>query len=117
MKKAKAKKTKSENNSVKRKVIIHSQQGLHARPAALFVQVASRFKSRIWVKKGAEEVDGKSIMGLLMLAASRGTTIEVTAQGPDAEEALVALEQLVSHHEVPAIVNLVRHRPGHGAHS
>ena len=117
MKKAKTKKAGPKDLSVKKKVIIHSRQGLHARPAALFVQVASRFKAQIWVKKGAEEVDGKSIMGLLMLAASRGTTIEVTAQGPDAEEALVALEQLVSHHEVPAIVNIVRHRPGHGAHA
>ncbi len=100
-----------------KKVCIHSRQGLHARPAALFVQVASRFKSAIRVKKGKEEVDGKSIMGLLMLAASRGSTIVVTAQGPDAEVALTTLEQLVSHHEVPAIVNVVKHRPGHGAHA
>lgn len=102
---------------MKRKVCIHSRQGLHARPAALFVQVASRFKSEIRVKKGKEEVDGKSIMGLLTLAATRGSTIEVTAQGPDAEEALLTLEQLVAHHEVPTIVNVVKHRPGHGSHT
>ncbi|MCM8794606.1 MAG: HPr family phosphocarrier protein [Candidatus Omnitrophica bacterium] len=103
------------DQSIRRKVVIHSRQGLHARPAALFVQIASRFKSDIRVKKGKEEVDGKSIMGLLTLAASRGTSIEVTAQGPDAEDALRALAQLVDCREVPAIVNVVKHRPGHAS--
>jgi phosphotransferase system HPr (HPr) family protein len=113
----KQKSTVKKNDQLTRKVCIHSRQGLHARPAALFVQVASRFKSEIRVKKGKEEVDGKSIMGLLTLAASRGSLIILTAKGPDAEEALSVLEQLVSHHEVPAIVNVVRHKPGHGSHT
>ena len=99
---------------VRRKLHIGSRQGLHARPAALFVQVAKRFKSAIRVRKGRQEVDGRSIMGLLTLAASRGSTLELIAQGPDAEEALYALEQLLCRHELPTIVTVLKHRPGHG---
>ena len=98
---------------IKRKMHIRSRQGLHARPAALFAQVANRFKSNIRVKKGRHEVDGKSIMGLLTLAASRGSTIEVTTEGADAEEALHALEQLVCRTEPPTVITVVRHRPTH----
>jgi phosphotransferase system HPr (HPr) family protein len=94
---------------------VRSRQGLHARPAALFVQVANRFKSLIRVKKGRHEVDGKSIMGLLTLAASRGTTIEVTTQGTDAEDAMHALEQLICKTEPPTVITVVRHRPTHGS--
>lgn len=99
---------------LKKKLHIHSRQGLHARPAALFVRVANRFKSTIRVRKGRNEVDGKSIMGLLTLAASRGTAIEVTIQGSDAEDALDALEQLISRSDPPAVVTIQRHRPTHG---
>ncbi|MBI3322486.1 MAG: HPr family phosphocarrier protein [Candidatus Omnitrophica bacterium] len=94
---------------------VHSRQGLHARPAALFAQVANRFKSIIRVKKGRRVVDGKSIMGLLTLAASRGTTIEVTAQGADAEDAMHALEQMICKTEPPTVITVVRHRPSHGS--
>ena len=69
---------------VRKRLRVRSRQGLHARPAALFVQVANRFKASIRVKKGRDEVDGKSIMGILTLAASRGSTILVTIEGPDA---------------------------------
>ena len=100
---------------LKRKIHIRSRQGLHARPAALFVQVANRFKSKIHVRKGRRVVDGKSIMGLLTLAAERGATIEVTIKGSDAKEALHALEQLVSHRDVPAVVTVVRHRSSDGS--
>ena len=96
---------------LKKKLHIRSRQGLHARPAALFVQVAKRFKSTIRVRKGRHEVDGRSIMGLLTLAAGRGSTIEVTTQGPDAYEALHALEQLVCRQELPTIVTVLKHRP------
>lgn len=99
---------------LKKKLHIRSRQGLHARPAALFVQVANRFKSNIRVRKGREEVDGKSIMGLLTLAASRGTTIEVTIQGTDAVDALHALEQMICRSDPPAVVTIQRHRPAHG---
>ncbi len=108
-------KRKAALKPLKKALRVHSRQGLHARPAALFVQVANRFKSDIRVRKGKNEVDGKSIMGVLTLAAARGSTIEVTAKGPDAEVALTALEQLLSHHEMPTIVTVVRHRPSHGS--
>lgn len=104
---------------LRKKLHIRSRQGLHARPAALFVQVANRFQCTIRVRKGREEVDGKSIMGLLTLAASKGSTLEVILQGPDGEDALRALEQLICRSEPPAVVTIQRHRPPHGstAHS
>ena len=97
---------------VHKRLRVRNRQGLHARPAALFVQVANRFKSAIRVKKGRDEVDGKSIMGILTLAASKGSTILVTIEGPDAQDALYALEQIICHDEVPAVVTLQR-RPAH----
>lgn len=99
---------------LRKKLHIRSRQGLHARPAALFVQVANRFQCTIRVRKGREEVDGKSIMGLLTLAASKGSTLEVILQGPDGEDALRALEQLICRSEPPAVVTIQRHRPPHG---
>lgn len=111
---AKPVKKKPPAGVLKKRLYIRSRQGLHARPAALFVQVANRFKSNIRVRKGREEVDGKSIMGLLTLAASRGSTIEVTIQGSDAEDALRALEQLVARSEPPAVVTVLKHSPHHG---
>ena len=88
---------------------IKNSQGLHARPAALFVQVANRFQSAIRVRKGRREVDGKSIMGILTLAAERGSFIEVTTEGSDAKEALHALGVLLSRTELPAVVHVVKH--------
>ncbi|MEE8550016.1 MAG: HPr family phosphocarrier protein [Gemmatimonadota bacterium] len=70
--------------------------GLHARPAAEFVKLANTFKSEIWVSKDGLEVNGKSIMGVMMLAAERGSTIEIRAKGDDAEQAVEALVQLVA---------------------
>lgn len=81
---------------IERTVSIIHRQGLHARPAALFVQAAVRFKSRITVKKGRKIVDGKSIMGLLMLAAHQGSRIAIVAEGVDAQEALDHLSALVT---------------------
>jgi len=75
--------------------VIH-QQGLHARPAALFVQLANRFASRVTVRKGRKNVDGKSIMGLLTLVAKQGSRISIVVDGPDAHEALVQLCRLVT---------------------
>jgi phosphotransferase system HPr (HPr) family protein len=75
--------------------IIH-RQGLHARPAALFVQLAKRFASKVTVKKGRKIVDGKSIMGLLTLAAGPGARIAIITDGPDAQEALDRLAELVT---------------------
>ncbi len=100
---------------LRKRLHIRNRQGLHARPAALFVQVANRFKATIRVRKGRHEVDGKSIMGLLTLAASRGATIEVTTRGSDAADALHALEQIICRTDPPAVVTILRHRSSHGA--
>ena len=76
-------------------MVVQNQLGLHARPASMFVKVATRFKSEILVVKEGEEINGKSIMGLMMLAAGPGTTLTVTAVGSDAAEAIDELAQLV----------------------
>jgi phosphocarrier protein len=69
---------------------------MHARPAALFVQTACRFSADISVKKDKQVIDGKSILGLLMMAAGQGTRLTVSARGADAVEALNALEKLIT---------------------
>jgi len=76
-------------------LVIQNRLGLHARPAALFVQMANRFKSEIGVRKGKEKVNGKSIMGIMTLAAGRGTQITIQATGPDAAEAISSLTKLI----------------------
>lgn len=75
---------------------IINKLGLHARASALFVKEANRFESDIYVTKAKNRVNGKSIMGLLMLAAGKGSTILVEAEGPDAKEALQKIKLLVS---------------------
>jgi phosphocarrier protein len=70
--------------------------GLHARAAARFVHLAGSFTSQIRVSRGDRTMDGKSILGLLLLSASRGTVIEITADGPDEEAAIKALAELVA---------------------
>lgn len=75
---------------------IKNRLGLHARAAALLVQTASRFSAKVTVTKDGQAVDGKSILGLMMLAAAQGSQIHVAAEGPDAAEALAAIERLVS---------------------
>lgn len=84
---------------VKKSVTIKNKQGLHARPAALFVQIASKFDSEITVKKGKQSVNGKSIMGILMLAANKGSKIILEANGDDAEGAIAELEVVVTKDE------------------
>ena len=81
---------------LQRTVTVIHRQGLHARPAALFVQMAKRLTSRVTVKKGRKIVDGKSIMGLLTLAAHAGARIVIVAEGSDAAEALDRLCHLVT---------------------
>ena len=76
-------------------VAIRNRLGLHARAAAKFVHLSSRFRSQIRVARSGRVVDGKSIMGILLLAAAFGTTIEITADGADEQEALTALCALV----------------------
>lgn len=114
---------RAEAPMLRRRLHVRSRQGLHARPAALFVQVASRFQSAVRVRKGRREVDGKSIMGLLTLAVSRGSTIELTTEGADAADALQALEQIICRVEPPTVITIRRrsihaggaHRSTHGS--
>ena len=80
----------------KRILTISNQRGLHARAAAKFVKLAGEYESAIMVRNRGTEVSGVSIMGLMMLAASIGTEIEVEATGPDAKEAIEALTVLVN---------------------
>ena len=81
---------------IEKKIIIKSKLGLHARPAATFVQMANKFDCDILVKKGSQEVNGKSIMGILMLAAGKGSKILLRAEGPDSARAIAELEKLLS---------------------
>lgn len=79
-----------------RELSIVNKLGLHARAASKFVTVASQYNARVTVVKDGREVSGKSIMGVMMLAAARGSTIEVTAEGDDADAALAAIDALVA---------------------
>jgi phosphocarrier protein len=78
------------------KITIINKLGLHARASAKFVSLAAGFKSDIWLKRDTQQVNGKSIMGIMMLAAPKGTELELCAQGPDADKALTALSDLVA---------------------
>ena len=78
-------------------VTIVNKYGLHARPAAEFVKLANKFASSVWVSKDQVEVNGKSIMGVMMLAAECGSTVSIRASGEDAEAAVGALAELVRH--------------------
>ena len=82
--------------TLERTVEIVNRLGLHARPAAEFVKLAGRFKSEVLVEKDGLEVNGKSIMGVLMLAAEHGSRLRIQASGSDAEEAVAALSDLVN---------------------
>ncbi len=75
---------------------ILNDKGLHARASARFVEVVEKFESEVIVQKDGLEASGSSIMGLLMLAASKGTSIKVTLNGNDAEELVLALEELIN---------------------
>lgn len=79
-----------------REFTVVNKLGMHARPSSLFVQTASKFGAEIKVRREKQVIDGKSILGLLMLAAGQGSQLIVSAQGEDAVEALNALEKLIS---------------------
>ncbi len=83
------------DNSVKRQLTIQNRQGIHARPAAMFVKTASQFECEVLVEKDGETVNGKSIMGMMMLAAGPGCRILVSADGKDAKKAIDELEALI----------------------
>ena len=84
---------------LRKKIVVKNKLGLHARPAALFVQMANKFDSRITVEKDNEKVNGKSIMGILTLGVERGSFIIIEAEGQDAQTAISELERLVSSNE------------------
>ena len=84
------------SEKVEKELTIVNRLGLHARPSAMFVRVASRFRCEIWVAKEDEEINGKSIMGLMMLAAGQGSKLRVRAEGPDATEAVREIEELIA---------------------
>ena len=85
---------RSDDSMLERELTVVNQLGIHARPAAMIVRVTNRFEAEIFFEKDDEQVNGKSIMGLMMLAAGKGSTIRVTAAGSDANAALAALEEL-----------------------
>src|SRR5271165_6702118 len=85
----------SEAKTASKEVTVINKLGVHARPAALFVKTAHKFTSYIVVEKDGEEVNGKSIMGLMMLAAGQGSKLRIVAEGPDAAAALEEIQTLV----------------------
>jgi len=87
--------TQADDSKASKDLTIENRNGLHARPAALFVKTSSRFRSEVWVEKDGERVNGKSIMGLMMLAAGKGSILRVTAEGDDATTVMTELEQLI----------------------
>ena len=86
---------RSGSTKVQKEVTILNKLGLHARPAAMFVRAANKHRAEIWVEKGGEQVNGKSIMGLMMLAAGQGSKLRITCEGPDAESAIQEIEELI----------------------
>jgi phosphocarrier protein len=91
-----AKKIPESDLSLHKELMVTNKLGIHARPAAMFVKLATRFQSDIFVEKDGEKVNGKSIMGLMMLAAGPGSKLMVQANGGDAAQALVELEALLN---------------------
>src|SRR6201999_4561719 len=84
------------SDELSREMLIINKRGLHARASAKFVQMVERFNAEVWVTRGGDTVGGTSIMGLMMLAAGTGTTITVSAAGPEAEAAILAIGELVA---------------------
>jgi phosphocarrier protein HPr len=91
-----AKKMADENWLMTKELLVSNKLGIHARPAAMFVKVANRFACNIFVEKDGEKVNGKSIMGLMMLAAGPGSRLTLHAEGQDAMQALAELEVLMN---------------------
>ena len=83
-------------NKVSKTVTVINKLGIHARPSAVFAKTANKFKSDVFVEKDGERINGKSIMGLMMLAAGPGSRLRVEISGEDASAALTAIEELVT---------------------
>ena len=89
------KKPADKHAAVTREMVVTNKLGIHARPAAMFVKTANRFDCDVMVEKDGEKVNGKSIMGLMMLAAGPGSRLTVYAEGSDASQAIRELEKLL----------------------
>jgi phosphotransferase system HPr (HPr) family protein len=83
-------------NKVSKTITVVNKLGIHARPAAVFAKTANKFKSDVFVEKDGETINAKSIMGLMMLAAGPGSKLLIIAQGPDAADAVKAIEELIA---------------------
>jgi phosphocarrier protein len=81
---------------ISKSLVVQNKLGIHARPAALFAKTANRFKCDVFVEKDGETINAKSIMGLMMLAAGPGSKILIIAKGPDAADAVLAVEELLA---------------------
>jgi phosphocarrier protein HPr len=81
---------------IEKEITVINRLGLHARPAAMFVRIASRYRSEVWVEKEGEQINGKSIMGLMMLAAGQGSKLLIRCEGPDADKAMQEIEDLIN---------------------
>jgi len=81
---------------IRQKVVIRNKHGLHVRPAALFVRLANKFDAEVILQCGKEKVNGKSITGVLMLGCEKGTEVQLIVKGPDAEQAIKELTQLLT---------------------
>src|SRR5436309_11001989 len=90
-----AKKLADVGSTMTKHFLVGNKLGIHARPAAAFVKIANRFRCDIFVEKDGEKVNGKSIMGLMMLAAGPGSKLTIHAQGHDASQALAEIETLI----------------------
>jgi len=88
------KSTTAAAKTLTKELLVQNKMGIHARPAAMIVRVTNKFKSEVYVEKDEEQVNGKSIMGLMMLAAAKGSTVKFVATGTDAEQMLADLEAL-----------------------
>ena len=89
-------KASEQAQKLEKEIPVINRLGLHARPAAMFVRIASRYRCEVWVGKEGEEVNGKSIMGLMMLAAGQGSKLKIRCDGPDADKAMAELEELIN---------------------
>ena len=86
----------STGKKIEKEIEVINRLGLHARPAAMFVRIASRYRAEVWVAKEGEQINGKSIMGLMMLAAGQGSKLLIKCEGPDADKAMQELEELIN---------------------
>ena len=84
------------SGALTKELVVQNKMGIHARPAAMVVRITNKFKAEVFVEKDEEQVNGKSIMGLMMLAAGRGEVIKLTTNGPDADKAMAAIGELIT---------------------